>query len=91
MRTVRLGVFCTKTVKRVVVPLVAVDCILLFVPLRVVAFFWLFGSQYSAQMLSEIRSQSLLMVHRTIVQFEWQCLQRIALCFRNILVLAHLA
>ncbi len=91
VRTVGFGILLAKTVQRVVVPLIAVDGILLLVPLRVVALLGLFGGQHPTQILTEIGSQALLVVHRRIVQLDRQSLQRIALGTRDILVLAHLA
>ena len=91
VRTVGLGILLAEAIQRVVVPLIAVDGILLFVPLRVVALFRFFGGQHATQILSEIGSQALLVVHRRIMQFYRQCLQRIALGTSDILIFAHLA
>ena len=67
MRAVGFGVLLAEAVQRVIVPLIAVDLVLQLVPLGVVALLGLLGSKCESQELAEIRSQTLLVIDRVVL------------------------
>ena len=83
-------VLIAETIERIFLPLAEVNLILQHVPLGVVALLRFFSRQHLAQILAEIGGDTLLMIHRLILEFDRQSFERIAYLLGDIIVFTHL-
>ena len=88
---IRFLVLLAESVKRIVVPLVRIYFVLLFVPLRIIALFGLFGGKHTTQIFAEIGCASLFMIHRAVVQLKRQGREGVSCCLVYVAVFLHLA
>ena len=87
---IRLVVLLAETIERIFLPLAEVNLILQHVPLGVVALLGLFSRQHLAQILAEIGGNTLLVIHRLVLEFDRQSFERIAYLLGDIIVFTHL-